>query len=422
MAPVIRFLLPMMVYSSLFGQVLQTAKPGDAGFSAERLARLDTMFQDYVNNGKVAGVAAIVARNGKVVFHKGVGLRDIAENEPMEKNTIFRIASQTKAITSVAVMMLYENGKLLLDDPVSKYIPEFEDPQVLKDFNPEDSSYTTVPAIREVTVRDLLTHTSGIGYALIGSNEANAIYGKAGIPAGFVDGPVKLESKMKVLADLPLMHQPGKRFTYGLNTDMLGYLVEVVSGQSLADFFHTHIFDPLGMEDTYFYLPKGKQERLAEVYREDEEGNTVEMPLFEKGVSKDYPLARGTYYSGGAGLSSTAEDYAIFLQMLLNGGHYNGKQLLAKSTIRMMTSNQIGTLSLGVNKFGLGFLVVTEKGSTRLPWQEGSFSWDGYFGSHYWADPRQGIVAVLLTQETPNSEWNEIKEKFKVIVYRALAE
>lgn len=395
--------------------LVEASSISGAGFSEERLKKIDTLLQDYISEEKIAGATALVARKGQVVYYNGSGY---------EKEEIFRIASQTKAITSVAVMMLVEGGKILLDDPVSKYIPGFANAGVLDEFNPADSSFTTVPVRRQVTVRDLLTHTSGIGYALIGSPEAKAIYAKADIPVGFEVRPLKLADKMKVLAELPLMHQPGEKFTYGLNTDMLGYLVEVVSGKSLAAFFRQHIFDPLGMKDTWFYLPEEKQDRIAEVYMEDAEGNSVPMPpLSEAGFQKDYPIEGSTYYSGGGGLVSTAWDYSLFMQMLLNGGEYNGRRLLSPHTIRLMTSNQIGDIDLGgPDKFGLGFQVVTREGSSVAPWHEGSFSWGGYFGSLYWMDPVSGLLAIILTQESPNSEWGELSAKFKNLVYGALLE
>ncbi|MGS2737982.1 serine hydrolase domain-containing protein [Sinomicrobium sp. M5D2P17] len=407
--------------TSIFSQELHTANPDEAGFSGERLEGIDKMIDGYVSDKKIAGAVALIAHDGKIVYHKGIGYADIAEKKKMEPNTIFRIASQTKAITSVAIMMLFEEGKLLLDDPVSLYIPEFKDPTVLDTFNPADSTYSTIPATREVTIRDLLTHTSGIGYAVIGSKETNAIYAKAGIPAGFVAAPVRLGDKIKTLGKLPLIHQPGEKFTYGLNTDVLGYVVEVVSGLSLDRFFHKRIFEPIGMNDTYFYLPRDKQNRLAEVYSENEAGETVEAPqVSHGGIDKDYPVLGSTYFSGGAGLSSTASDYAAFLQMLLNGGEYDGKRLLSPDTVRLMTVNQIGEINLHYgNKFGLGFEVVGTRGSAALPWHEGSFSWGGYFGSHYWVDPESGIVAVILTQEIPNKEWGDISTKFKNMVYAA---
>ncbi|SFW70281.1 CubicO group peptidase, beta-lactamase class C family [Sinomicrobium oceani] len=410
-----------VVLTPVYAQKLQVSDPAQAGFSRERLDKIDDMLQEYVSAKKIAGAVALIAHDGKIVYHKGTGYADIREKRNMAPNTIFRIASQTKAITSTAVMMLFEEGKLLLDDPVSLYIPEFKDQGVLDEFKPADSTYTTVPARRAVTIRDLLTHTSGIGYAVIGSKEANAIYARAGIPAGFVAEPLKLGDKMKILAKLPLTHQPGEKFTYGLNTDVLGYVVEVVSGISLDDFFRQRIFQPLQMNDTYFYLPRDKQARLAEVYVENQAGETVEAPqVSHGGIDKDYPLKGSTYFSGGAGLSSTAADYAAFLQMLLNGGIYNGKRLLSPDTIRLMTVNQIGELGLGYgNTFGLGFEIVGKGGSAALPWHEGSFSWGGYFGSHYWVDPASGIVAVILTQEVPNREWGDISAKFKNMVYAA---
>jgi len=218
---------------------LKTAQPESVGMSTERLKRIDANMNDWLATGKLNGAVALIIRNGKIVYHKAFGYDDLQKTQPMRTDMIFRIASQTKAITSTAVMILYEEGKFLLDDPVSKYIPEFSKPVVLDKFNEADSTYTTVPAKREITIRDLLTHTSGIGYAQIGSKESNAIYYKAGITSGIgVANGLLLATDMKKLAKLPLMHQPGEKWTYGLNSDVLGYLVEVVSGQSLDEFFH----------------------------------------------------------------------------------------------------------------------------------------------------------------------------------------
>ncbi|HEY6082580.1 MAG TPA: serine hydrolase domain-containing protein [Chitinophagaceae bacterium] len=421
-----RFILFFFLLSSqsLFAQ-LRPAVPETEGFSSARLKKIDAMLHGYTDNPEhtVAGVAAIVARNGRIVYYTAAGYRDIAHKIPLQKDDIFRIASQTKAVTAVAVMMLYEEGKILLDDPISKYIPEFSHPKVLKTFDAADSSYTTVPASREVTIRDLLTHTSGISYAVIGTKEANAIYGKAGIPVGFEPRHIRLADKMKILAGLPLMHQPGAAFTYGLSIDILGYMVEIVSGMSLKDFFRQRIFEPLGMKDTYFYIPPAKQSRLAKVYTTNEKGEAVEDDSKDSsGANTIYPLVKnGTYYSGGAGLCSTAYDYAVFLQMLENGGIYNGHRLLSPSTVRLMTTNQIGDLGLwgSPDKFGLSFEVVTENGSARFPWNPGTFSWGGFWGSLYWADPKAGIVAQIWTQH-PAAGWTEMSNKFKVMVYSAL--
>jgi CubicO group peptidase (beta-lactamase class C family) len=344
------------------------------------------------------------------------------KQSPFAPTIFYRIASQTKAITSAAIMMLYEEGKFLLDDPVSRYIPEFAKQQVLDKFNPADTTYTTVPAKSEVTIRQLLTHTSGISYPQIGTKEANAIYAKAQLMAGIgVDNSRSLAADVKTIARLPLMHQPGEKFTYGFNTDILGYLVEFFSGMSLDDFFRKRIFEPLGMNDTWFYLPASKHSRLVNLYVEKDE--KLEKPGtmidFNGLVYTDYPKMENTYYSGGGGLSSTAKDYAIFLQMLLNGGTYNGKRLLSRHTVRMMTMNQIGDISRGVNKFGLGFGITTEPGSALLPTPEGVYEWGGAFATTYWVDPKEKLIGVFYRQLW-RSTFGETANKFKVLVYAAL--
>jgi len=402
---------------------LKTAQPESVGMSTERLKRIDANMNDWLATGKLNGAVALIIRNGKIVYHKAFGYDDLQKTQPMRTDMIFRIASQTKAITSTAVMILYEEGKFLLDDPVSKYIPEFSKPVVLDKFNEADSTYTTVPAKREITIRDLLTHTSGIGYAQIGSKESNAIYYKAGITSGIgVANGLLLATDMKKLAKLPLMHQPGEKWTYGLNSDVLGYLVEVVSGQSLDEFFHKRIFEPLGMNDTYFFLPSSKYNRLVHLYKE-EDGKLMEPEeITQNGkFTVDYPKRPGTYYSGGAGLSSTALDYAIFLQMLLNGGEYNGKRLLSRNVVRMMTMNQIGDISMGANKFGLGFGLTTEKGSSLLPTPEGVFEWGGAFSTTYWADPKEKLIGIIYRQLWSSTQ-REIPNKFKVLVYQAITD
>lgn len=402
--------------------ITPASSPAAAGFSAERLQRIDKVLQEYVDQGRMNGAVALIIRQGKIAYYKSVGYdKDI--NTPLQKDGIFRIASQTKAITSVAVMMLYEEGKFMLDDPISQYIPEFKKPVVLDKFNKADSTYTTVPAKREITIRDLLTHTSGIGYAQIGSPEANAIYAKAGVVGGIGVGKILLADKMKILGGLPLFHQPGEKYTYGLNTDVLGYLVEVVSGMSLDAFFRKRIFEPLGMKDTWFYLPKEKRHRLVMLYTEDTATQKVK-PMPERiGIngefSRDYPATEGTYFSGGGGLSSTIYDYAIFLQMLLNGGEYNGKRLLSRNSVRMMTMNQIGDIGRGANKFGLGFGITTEKGSALLPTQEGTFEWGGMFATTYWVDPKEKLVALLYRNVYP-TRWGSLNNLYKVLVYQAI--
>jgi CubicO group peptidase (beta-lactamase class C family) len=390
--------------------------PASAQVSEDRLVRIDNMIKQAIDSGWIAGAVGFIARDGKIVYDRSFGVSDVEKKTLMSNDNIFRIASQTKAITSVAVMMLFEEGKFLLDDPISKYIPEFANPVVVDKFNEKDTTYTTVKANREITIRDLLTHTSGIDYAGIGSPHMNAIYAKAGIPTGFVSEKIVLGDKIRKLGKLPLVHQPGEKFTYGLNIDVLGYLVEVLSGESLDQYFHKHIFEPLGMNDTYFYIPASKVGRLVNVTSEDKNHHLVNAP----GDFVRYPTVEGTYYSGGAGLSSTVKDYAIFLQMMLNNGKYNGKTLLARHTVELMTSNQIGDLNLGMNKFGLGFEITTANGQEKLGMSEGSFSWGGYFATNYWADPKEKLVGLIFMQQSPFRH-GEIPEKFKALVYQSLS-
>ena len=398
----------------------KTMKPESVGVSSERLGRIDTLISSSIDSGWIAGAVGFIARDGKIVYCKSFGYKDLDAKTPMKTDDIFRIASQSKAITSLAAMILFDEGKLLLDDPVSKYVPEFAHPVVLDKFNPADTTYTTIPANREITIRDLLTHTSGIDYPGIGSENMRAIYDKNHIPAGFVSRPILLGDCMKRLGKMPLVHQPGLQFTYGLNSDLLGYIVEVVSGMSLDQFMHKRIFEPLGMNDTYFYLPADKQNRLVKPSTENEKHRVAEWKDNTFGdVDVNYPLVKGTYYSGGAGLSSTIQDYAAFLQMMLNGGEYNGKRIISRKTVELMTSNQIGNLNLGESKFGLGFEITTEASQARLGVSKGSFAWGGFYGTTYWADPKEKLVCLLFGQQWPLSH-GEIGDKFRVLVYSAL--
>ncbi|MBL7739418.1 MAG: beta-lactamase family protein [Chitinophagaceae bacterium] len=397
------------------------AVPESAGFSSERLKRIDNALNEWVSKGWMQGAVALLVRDGKVVYHKAAGYNDLDTKTAMQKDGIFRIASQTKAITSVAIMILFEEGKLLLNDPVSKYIPSFKKQAVLDKFNAADTTYTTVPATRDITIKDLLTHTSGLGYAQIGSREANAIYAKHNITAGLAVADRSLLDAMTELGSLPLMHQPGQKWTYGLNTDLLGCLVEVISGMSLNDFFRTKIFEPLGMKDTYFTLPAEKAKRLVHLYGEDSTGKLVKSGgnMLNGAGLATYPLEKYAYYSGGAGLSSTIYDYGVFLQMLLNGGEYNGKRVLSRNTVRMMTMNQLGdTVFRGDDKFGLGFQVVSEKNG-NIPAQAGTFSWGGAFATSYWVDPKEKIV-MLFYRQLQRTTHGEVVEKFRALTYAAL--
>lgn len=268
-------------------------------------------------------------------------------------------------------------------------------------------------------IRDLLTHTSGLGYAQIGSKEANAIYAKNNITAGLDVHDDNLADAMKRLGGLPLMHQPGEKWTYGLNVDLLGYLVEVWSGMSLDSFFRVRIFQPLGMNDTYFNVPEEKANRLVNLYSEDSVGHLIKQSGKVHGLDVNFPLCKKTYFCGGGGLSSTIYDYAAFLQMLLNGGEYNGKRLLSRNTVRMMTMNQIGNIDFGNNKFGLRFAIVTEKSSADFPSRAGAFSWGGAFATSYWADPKEKMIVIFYRQSWITKH-GELGDKFRVLAYQAL--
>ena len=402
-----------------WAQVLQTNEKNNS-VNYERLQKIDGLINDYIKKDWVKGVVTIVVKDNEVVQYKGYGFADAETKEPMKKDELFRIASQTKALTATGIMILYERGKLFLDEPVADFIPEFKNPVVLDQFNVKDSGYTTVPAKRDITIRDLLTHTSGIDYAGIGSENMRAIYAKAGLVPGF-----NLEKKdqslldaVKILAKLPLVHQPGAKWTYGLNFDVLGCIIEVISGTNLADFLTKNIFEPIGMTDTYFNVPAAKANRLAHVYTEDSLHHIIRWDKEKSGIDPDYPLAQKTYFSGGADLTSTAFDYAQFLQMLLNGGTYNGHEILAPRTVEMMISNQLD-FPFGDNGFGLSFEVVSDKGAAKGPRNKGSFSWGGYWGTNFWADPKAHLVCLIMTQQTPDSH-SDLQQKFQDMVYASL--
>ncbi|MEI9943888.1 MAG: serine hydrolase domain-containing protein [Chitinophagaceae bacterium] len=385
----------------------------------KRLARIDTVLNEYIKKDWVKGIVTIVIKDNQVVQYKGYGYADAETQKPMANNTIFRIMSQTKGIVSAGAMMLHEEAKFLLDQPIADFIPEFRRPVVIASFNKKDSTYTTVPAKREITFRDLLTHTSGIGYAGIGTDTMNAIYAKANIPSGLGHIDMTLLDAVKTLAKQPLAFQPGERWMYGLSVDVLGCLIEVISGMSLEDYLTKKIFAPLGMKDTYFNLPKDKFNRLATVYTENPPGTIIKWSHTFRGIDPDYPMMGTHFFSGGAGLSSTAFDYAIFLQMLLNGGIYNGTRILSPRSIELMTQNQIGNLSIGKDKFGLGFQITTAEGAATGAKSKGSFAWGGYYGTTYWADPEKNMVCLIMTQHTPNSH-GDLSKKFEVLVYQAL--
>jgi len=405
--------------------ILRSVNPETEGISSERLKQIDANIDHWIKEGQLNGATVIILRNGKIVYHKAFGFA--SENIPMKPDHIFRIASMTKPLISVAAMMLYEEGKFLLTDPISKFIPEFKNPVVLDKYDAADTTYTTVPAKREITMRDILSQTSGIGYAQIGSATSNAIYYKNKINGGIGTPYSTLKDVITRLGKLPLFAQPGEEFYYGLNTDVLGYLIEVISGIPLDKYLQQKIFQPLGMKDTYFFLPKEKQARLVSLYSQGNNKMSIQDSLISLNgtFSRDFPKTTdGTYFSGGAGLSSTAYDYALFGQMLLNGGELNGKRILSPATIQIMVSNQIGELLMWgdankTRRFGLGFGILTDYAERTLMIPAGSYGWDGMFASHYWTDPKNKMVVVFMRNIWPTEHW-DYGDRIKPLIYQAL--
>ncbi|WP_321343585.1 serine hydrolase domain-containing protein [uncultured Draconibacterium sp.] len=398
---------------------LEEMAPQSAGISAERLARIDKMCEEEVAKGNLPGIVSLVARNGKIVHWKAYGVANEA-GDKMERDAIFRIASQSKAITSTAVMMLWEEGKFQLDDPISKYIPEFKNQQILTNFRYSDTTWTGIPVKNEITIRNLLSHTSGIGYGAIDGDERfQLLYKKAGVTDLFTTENITIEESVKKLAKMPLHHEPGAQFTYSEGLDVLGYFIEIVSGMPFDQYLKTHIFDPLGMEDTWFYQPAKNIDRVVEV-QTPVNGEWQKYPVTF--YDTDYPIKGAkTFFSGGAGLSSTAKDYAIFLQMYLNGGEYNGVRLLSHTTVDLILSNQIGDIHGDSDtKFGLAFDLVTEKGQRKGGLgSEGTFDWGGYFNTQYFADPEENVIGIIMKQT--QGPVNDVTGwKFRQLVFQTI--
>ncbi len=390
---------------------------GPAGISAERLQRLDETFQGYVDDKQMAGSVITIARRGQVVYQKAFGSRDLEAGAPMRLDTIFRIASQTKAIISLGAMILQEEGRLLISDPVGKYIPEFMNTTVAE--VQADGRYKIVKAKRPITIHDLLTHTSGISY---GNGPAADLWAKAGIQGWyFADRKEPIADTVRRMAALPFDAQPGERWIYGYSIDILGAVLEKASGQPLDAFLQSRIFTPLGMKDTHFYLPPEKVNRLATVYTPLKEGGLQRAP------AGDGMNAQGSYvdgprksFSGGAGLLSTAADYLRFLQLLLNSGEFDGKRLVSRKTVELMTVDHLITSEFQPgNGFGLGFAVTKNPGARGVVGSVGEYGWGGAYHSTYWVDPKEQLIVVYFTQLRPDTPLQD-HETLRALVYAAL--
>lgn len=407
----IRILLIFLIVQTSCA-VAQKATPIEAQvqevtINPDKLALLDEYIDSYIEKGLIPGGTFYITHKGKVIYDKAKGYSNIETGVEYKRNDIFRLASMTKALTSVAIMQLYEKGLIGLDDPVSKYLPEFKNMTVLQDFDDETNTYTTIPAENVMTIRHLLTHTSGLYYGSFVDGIYKKAYRKAGIETlGIYTPDLTTLDMARLIAKAPLAHEPGQKWTYGLNMDVLGAIVEVVTKKKLSLIFLTEIFYPLGMINSHFYLPQAKYQMLIPLYTYNAEGKLIVSP----DPSSNFPifLNKG-HYAGGGGLSSTAVDYGRFLQALLNKGEFNGKRILNESSIDLMLTNQMTDLNkvgMGMSQkpgenFCLGSRLITEANEHTAPHSKGTFSWGGYFNTKWWVDPEKELVFVGLTNVLP---------------------
>lgn len=407
----------LTVFSQFTNAQVEIVAPESVGLSSQRLQNLDNLMLSHVDEKKIAGANVLIARKGKIAYFKSFGMAD--ENKPMQPDSLIRIMSMSKPITSMAVMILYEQGKLLLSDSVSKYIPEFKNQKVLE-MNPNGKGYKLVPVKREMTIRDLLTHKSGLLYLFVGDffkePERQAVlelYKQAGITDGTCRPDETIGDMVKRLGRLPLFKQPGEVWDYSLSNDVLGYLIEVISGMRFDEFVYKNIFTPLKMTDSYFYVPSEKQSRIAAVFKSDWKGNLTradDKPIVTGNLAlcpNDAYQTQGKYLSGGVSVISTAYDYFRFAQMFLNGGELDGVRVLSRKTVELMTAtNHIGEFDATFLhdhawKFGLGFGIQQDRGHDVDSGSVGAFEWAGLYSTRFSIDPKEQKITIFLSQTTP---------------------
>lgn len=406
--------------------------PEQVGLSSARLARIGSLTQRFVDEGKFAGMVTLLARHGQVAHLGSVGYRDLAGGKPMTPDTIFRIYSMTKLVTSVAAMMLFERGEFLLGDPVANFIPAFAGASVLTRSGP--AGLETIPVAQPITIRDLLTHTAGLSYGFFLDSPVEAMYKAIHDVTDFQRHPALYPADLPMAelverwAAIPLLHQPGTAWRYSVGTDVLGRIIEVVSGQSLGDFFRREIFEPLGMVDTGFFAPPDRLDRLAALYTiTDPASATGDLKAID-GVDDSLYARPRRLESGGGGLVSTAGDYLRFCQMLLNGGELGGARLLGRKTVALMTANHIpasqlplrhGDQAFAGEGFGLGFGVIVDPAASLIPWSQGAYYWGGAANTTFWVDPRESLIGILMTQFMPSDTFS-LNDQFRVAAYQAL--
>jgi len=400
-------LLALSQVEAAEAQRLPMASPESVGMSSERLERLDATMQRYIDGNMVAGVVTLVARDGKVVHHSALGSRYVEGNEPMEEDAIFVIMSMTKPIVSTALMMLFEEGYFLLDDPISKYAPEFAEKTVLVE---GQGGAERVPAARPITFRHILTHTAGVDPDRDLLTEAER---------EIMSRRPTLAETMAARGPLPLAFHPGDQWRYGSSTDYVAYMVERISGQRIDRFLQERIFEPLGMVDTHYNVPESKLDRVAAVYSPTGPGRTIEL-------RRPPEVSNTTYFGGVAGLSSTAADYFRFAQMILNGGELDGVRLLSPSTVNLMITNHTGDKNIYIRGrdaygFGLSFSMLTDPDNSREALTPGSFGWGGAWGTVFWIDPAERTIMIEMTQITSYSHFN-LRQDFPNMVMQAITE
>jgi CubicO group peptidase (beta-lactamase class C family) len=401
--------------------VLGSASPEEVGFLPQRLERIGREIERSIADGELPGAVALVVRDGKVVYQEAFGYADLASKTPMRVDTIFRIASMTKPITTVGVMMLYEEGHFRLNDPVSEFLPEFTEMRVISEMNEDGTIAETVPAKRPIRIIDLLSHASGLSYPF-NPDRLQKTYRQAGIVDSVTASDTVLAEQVRLIAAQPLLFEPGSGFRYSLATDVLGRLIEVVSGQSLDRFFFERIFEPLGMVDTYFYLPESEVARLATLYAHVDERGLVVSQGDESEIKLDNPNfpveGARSHFSGGAGLSSTVNDYARFAQMLLNEGQLGGVRLVGRKSVELMRTARVDWDDDQLPDFSIGFQVVGDLGVHGELGSVGSYFWGGAFYTSFWIDPRERLVGLLMSQARPSR--SDLRQKFPTLVYQAL--
>lgn len=433
-------LLLALLANAALAEDIKTVKPEEVGLSTPRLERISNMIQGTIDEKKMAGAVVLVARHGKIAYLESFGRADT--DKPMTKDTMFRVCSMTKPLVTVAILQLYEEGRLLLSDPVAKYIPEFARPKVLE-MLPEGSNpaFRLVPAKRDITIKDLLTHTAGMPYSFASEwypkdrllRQMHVLYEEAGISSGMYETDGTIGDMVKRLARLPLASQPGEAFIYGMAGDVQGYLVEVVSGMKLDDYISAHIFKPLKMNDSYFFVPESKQDRLSAVWKSDwhgklekvlpgphREGDYVYSPTFQTRGPK-------TFLSGGVGVVSTPYDYFRFAQMLLNKGELDGVRVVSRKTVELMTTNQIGklyetTLHDEGWKFGLGLGIQADREHNVDAGDVGTFEWAGLYSTRFSVDPKEEKITIFLSQTHPFHYHFDLWDKLLVMSSSSIAD